>query len=67
MFDFFFIVLMIIILIVSMVELIGVYFVLGDIIGKKIGEDDLCCGYYVEGLVVILGGIFNMFFYIGFF
>lgn len=58
---------MIIIFMVSMVELMGVYFVFGDIIGKNVGEEELKKGYCVEGFVVILGGIFNIFFYIGFF
>lgn len=55
-FDLSSIVLMIIISIVSMVESTGVYFALGDITGKKIGEDDLRRGYHAEGLAVILGG-----------
>lgn len=60
------IVLMIIISIVSLVESTGVYFALGDITGKQVGEDDLKRGYRAEGLAVILGGIFNTFPYTGF-
>ncbi|MHC5227450.1 nucleobase:cation symporter-2 family protein [Enterococcus sp. LJL99] len=60
------IVLMIIISIVSMVESTGVYFALGDIVGKKIGKKELEKGYRAEGLAVILGGIFNTFPYTGF-
>lgn len=60
------IVLMVIISIVSMVESTGVYFALGDITGKKIGEEELRKGYRAEGLAVILGGIFNTFPYTGF-
>ena len=60
------IVLMIIISIVSMVESTGVYFALGDITGKRIGEEELKKGYRAEGLAVILGGIFNTFPYTGF-
>ncbi|EOH99120.1 xanthine permease [Enterococcus moraviensis ATCC BAA-383] len=60
------IVLMIIISIVSMVESTGVYFALGDITGKRIGEQELKKGYRAEGLAVILGGIFNTFPYTGF-
>ncbi|MGX7262850.1 nucleobase:cation symporter-2 family protein [Enterococcus crotali] len=60
------IVLMIIISIVSMVESTGVYFALGDITGKHIGEEELKKGYRAEGLAVILGGIFNTFPYTGF-
>lgn len=60
------IILMIIISMVSMVESTGVYFALGDITGKKIGESELKKGYRAEGLAVILGGIFNTFPYTGF-
>ncbi|ALS38836.1 Uric acid permease PucJ [Enterococcus rotai] len=60
------ILLMIIISIVSMVESTGVYFALGDITGKHIGEEELKKGYRAEGLAVILGGIFNTFPYTGF-
>lgn len=60
------ILLMIIISIVSMVESTGVYFALGDITGKHVGEQELKKGYRAEGLAVILGGIFNTFPYTGF-
>ncbi|WYJ98103.1 xanthine permease [Enterococcus sp. DIV0212c] len=65
-FDLSSIVLMIIISIVSMVESTGVYFALGDITGKRVGEEELKKGYRAEGLAVILGGIFNTFPYTGF-
>lgn len=65
-FDISSIVLMIIISIVSMVESTGVYFALGDITGKHVGEEELKKGYRAEGLAVILGGIFNTFPYTGF-
>ncbi|MGG5340488.1 nucleobase:cation symporter-2 family protein [Enterococcus sp. AZ192] len=65
-FDLSSIVLMVIISIVSMVESTGVYFALGDITGKHIGEEELKKGYRAEGLAVILGGIFNTFPYTGF-
>ncbi|MEY8444819.1 nucleobase:cation symporter-2 family protein [Enterococcus ratti] len=65
-FDIWSILLMIIISIVSMVESTGVYFALGDITGKKVGEEELKKGYRAEGLAVILGGIFNTFPYTGF-
>jgi xanthine permease len=60
------ILLMIIISIVSMVESTGVYFALGDITGKQVGEEELKKGYRAEGLAVILGGLFNTFPYTGF-
>ena len=65
-FDVWSILLMIIISIVSMVESTGVYFALGDIVGKPITEDDLKRGYRAEGLAVVLGGIFNTFHTLGF-
>ena len=52
---------MVLISLVSMVESTGVYFALGDIVGRKIGETDLKKGYRAEGLAVMLGGIFNTF------
>ncbi|WP_368263131.1 nucleobase:cation symporter-2 family protein, partial [Enterococcus faecium] len=65
-FDVWSILLMIIISMVSMVESTGVYFALGDITGKNVGEEELKKGYRAEGLAVILGGIFNTFPYTGF-
>ena len=58
-FDVWSILLMIIISMVSMVESTGVYFALGDITGKNVGEEELKKGYRAEGLAVILGGIFT--------
>jgi xanthine permease len=55
------IVTMILISLVSMVESTGVFFALGDIVGRKIGETDLKKGYRAEGLAVMLGGLFNTF------
>lgn len=52
---------MIIIALVSMVESTGVFFALGDLLGKDITEDDLKRGYRAEGLAQILGGLFNTF------
>lgn len=47
--------------IVSLVESTGVYFALGDMLGKKIKKEDLTKGYRAEGIAVLLGGIFNSF------
>lgn len=52
---------MVLISLVSMVESTGVFFALGDIVNRKIGEEDLKKGYRAEGLAVMLGGIFNTF------
>lgn len=66
-FEWLFILIMIFVFLIMMVELIGVFFVFGDIIGCKIEGDDLKCGYWVEGIVVIFGGLFSIFFYLMFF
>lgn len=50
---------MILVAMVSLVESTGVYFALGDICDRELGEKDLAKGYRAEGLAVILGGIFN--------
>ncbi|MER2261830.1 MAG: nucleobase:cation symporter-2 family protein [Psychrobacillus sp.] len=47
--------------IVSLVESTGVYFALGDMLGKKLEKKDLAKGYRAEGIAVVLGGIFNSF------
>lgn len=47
--------------IVSLVESTGVYFALGDMLGKKIEKENLTKGYRAEGIAVVLGGIFNSF------
>lgn len=47
--------------IVSLVESTGVYFALGDMLGKKIVKEDLTKGYRAEGIAVVLGGVFNSF------
>ncbi|WP_313893702.1 nucleobase:cation symporter-2 family protein [Psychrobacillus sp.] len=52
---------MILVAMVSLVESTGVYFALGDIVGKKIEKEDLSKGYRAEGIAVLLGGIFNAF------
>lgn len=52
---------MIIIALTTMIESTGVYFALGDILNKKIGEKDLKLGYRAEGIAYIFGGIFNTF------
>lgn len=54
-------VIMIIIAIVSLIESTGVYFALGDLLGKDLTAADLKRGYRAEGLAVILGGVFNTF------
>lgn len=52
---------MILVAMVSLVESTGVYFALGDMMGKKLKKEDLSKGYRAEGIAVLLGGIFNSF------
>lgn len=52
---------MIVIALVTMVESTGVFFALGDLLGKKLTEADLKRGYRAEGIAVVLGGLFNTF------
>ena len=47
--------------IVSMIESTGVYYALGNICDKKIGEKDLRSGYFAEGLAVMIGSTVNAF------
>lgn len=65
-FEFSSIVMMCIIATVSMVESTGVYLALSDITKDPIDETRLRNGYRAEGLVVLLGGVFNTFPYTGF-
>jgi xanthine permease len=52
---------MILVCMVSMVESTGVYFAIGKITEREIGEKDIVKGLRAEGLAVILGGILNSF------
>lgn len=52
---------MIMVTLTTMIESTGVFFALGDLVGKDISQDDLKRGYRAEGLAAILGGIFNTF------
>lgn len=65
-FEFSSIVMMCIIATVSMVESTGVYLALSDITKDPIDATRLRNGYRAEGLVVLLGGVFNTFPYTGF-
>lgn len=52
---------MIMVTLTTMIESTGVFFALGDLVGKDITQDDLKRGYRSEGIAAILGGIFNTF------
>lgn len=45
----------------TMIESIGVFFALGEIVGRNITSNDLKRGFRAEGLAAILGGLFNTF------
>ena len=51
----------ILVAVTAMIESTGVFFALGDIVGRPIHSKDLSRGYRSEGLAAILGGIFNTF------
>lgn len=44
-----------------MIESIGVYFALSELVGTDLSQRDLADGYRSEGLAAILGGLFNIF------
>jgi len=52
---------MVLVCIISMVESTGVYFALGKITDREIGERDVVKGLRAEGIAITLGGIFNAF------
>ena len=52
---------MIMVTLTTMIESTGVFFALGDLVGKEITQTDLKRGYRAEGVAAILGGIFNTF------
>lgn len=45
----------------TMIESIGVFFALGEIVGRDITSNDLKRGFRAEGIAAILGGLFNTF------
>lgn len=52
---------MIMVTLTTMIESTGVFFALGDLVGKEITQTDLKRGYRAEGVAAILGGVFNTF------
>ncbi|WP_425806281.1 nucleobase:cation symporter-2 family protein [Desulfitobacterium sp. Sab5] len=57
---------MILVMLVVMVESTGDFLAIGEMVGKKIGEEDLTRGLRADGLSTMLGGIFNAFPYTAF-
>lgn len=66
-FDFVFILIMIVVLIIVFIELMGMFLVLGEIVGRKFFSYDIIRGLRVDGVGIMIGGTFNSFFYTLFF
>jgi NCS2 family nucleobase:cation symporter-2 len=52
---------MCVVMIVVMIESVGMFLALGEIIGKAIDRDALTRGLRADGVGTLLGGIFNTF------
>jgi len=65
-FDFWLVLSMCVVMIVVMIESTGMFLALGDMTGKRLGQDDLSAGLRTDGLGAIIGGIFNTFPYTSF-
>ncbi|GAB6153632.1 nucleobase:cation symporter-2 family protein [Desulfosporosinus burensis] len=57
---------MILVMLVVMVESTGDFLAIGEMVEKKIGEEELTAGLRADGLATALGGIFNAFPYTAF-
>ena len=54
------------VMIVVMIESLGMFLALGEMTGKRIGQNDISRGLRVDGLGTLIGGIFNTFPYTSF-
>ena len=52
-----------VVMIVIMIEGVGQFLALGEIVGKKVGQDDIARGLRADGVGAIVGGVFNTFTY----
>jgi len=57
---------MCIVMVVVMIESLGMFLALGEMTGRKIGQNDLTRGLRADGVGTLLGGIFNTFPYTSF-
>ncbi|HBV88328.1 MAG TPA: uracil permease [Desulfosporosinus sp.] len=57
---------MILVMLVVMVESTGDFLAIGEMVGKKIGQEELTAGLRADGLATALGGVFNAFPYTAF-
>jgi NCS2 family nucleobase:cation symporter-2 len=52
-----------IVMVVIMIEGVGQFLALGEIVGKPLGPDDIARGLRADGVGAIVGGVFNTFTY----
>lgn len=57
---------MTLVMIVVMIESTGMFLALGDMTGRKVGQQDLARGLRTDGLGTLIGGVFNTFPYTSF-
>ncbi len=57
---------MILVMLVVMVESTGDFLAIGELVDKKIGQEELTAGLRADGLATALGGVFNAFPYTAF-
>lgn len=55
------IIMMCVVILITVVESLGVFFAVGEMCNKQISEKDIVKGYRAEGIACVLGGIFNSF------
>ena len=65
-FDFFAVITMCLVMLVVMAESTGMFFAVGEITDRKIGQRDLTRGLLTDGLGTLIGGILNTFPYTSF-
>lgn len=62
-FDLMTVVTLCVVMVVIMIEGVGQFLALGEIVGKPLGPDDIARGLRADGVGAIIGGVFNTFTY----
>ena len=57
---------MCLVMVVVMIESLGMFLAVGDIVGKPLSQKDITAGLRVDGLGTLIGGVFNTFPYTSF-
>jgi len=65
-FSFWAIAAMCVVMLVTFIESAGMFLAIGEIVDKKVGEQDLVRGFRADGLGNVIGGVFNTFPYTSF-